>query len=135
MPLTDRAIRNAKAFDKPIRLFDEKCPYLEVAPSGGSSWRFKYRFGGKEKRFSLGVYPDTNLAGARDRRDEARALLADGKDPSAMQPGGPPTATRSSPASGTKSKRMHGPQHTPMRYCFSLKQIYSQKLVRPLLLN
>ena len=135
MPQTDRAMRNANAVDKPIRLFDEKCPYLEVAPSGGRSRRFKYRFGGKEKRFSLGVYPNTNLAGARDRRDEARASLADGKDPSAMQPGGPPTATRSSPASGTKSKRTHGPQHTPMTYCFGLKQIYLGKLVRLLLLN
>jgi integrase len=85
MPLTDRAIRNAKPADKPLRLFDEKGLYLEVAPSGGKWWRFKYRFGGKEKRLSLGVYPDTKLADARIRRDEVRALLADKKDPGAAR--------------------------------------------------
>jgi len=85
MPLTDRAIRNAKPADRPIRLFDEKGLYLEVALSGGKWWRFKYRFSGKEKRLSLGVYPDVKLTHARDRRDEARALLADGVDPSAQR--------------------------------------------------
>ncbi len=93
MPLTDTAIRNAKPGDKPIRLFDGGGLYLEVSPSGGKWWRFKYRFGGKEKRLSLGVYPDVTLAGrkdkdsgasidgARDKRDNARQLLADGIDP------------------------------------------------------
>ena len=101
MPLTDRAIRNAKPTDKPIRLFDERGLYLEVAPTGGKWWRFKYRFDGKEKRVSLGVYPDVPLAsrtvkdkearkpktikGAREKRDEARALLAAGIDPSAAR--------------------------------------------------
>ena len=82
MPLTDRAIRNAKPSDKPVRLFDGGGMYLEIAPSGGKWWRLKYRFGGKEKRLSLGVYPDVPLADARDRRDAARKLLAAGKDPS-----------------------------------------------------
>lgn len=99
MPLTDRAIRNTEPGDKPIRLFDGGGLYLEVAPGGGKWWRFKYRFKGKEKRLSLGVYPDVPLAsravknresgkietikGARERRDEVRALLAAGIDPSA----------------------------------------------------
>ncbi|MES2353284.1 MAG: integrase arm-type DNA-binding domain-containing protein [Pseudomonadota bacterium] len=93
MPLTDTAIRNAKPADKPIRLFDGGGLYLEISPNGGKWWRFKYRFDGKEKRFSLGVYPDVPLAGrkdkdsgkwidgARDKRDKARQLLADGIDP------------------------------------------------------
>ncbi|HLX29035.1 MAG TPA: Arm DNA-binding domain-containing protein, partial [Casimicrobiaceae bacterium] len=81
MPLTDRAIRNAKPCDKPVRLFDGAGMYLEIAPSGGKWWRLKYRHGGKEKRLSLGVYPDVGLADARERRDAARKLLADGKDP------------------------------------------------------
>ena len=101
MPLTDRSIRSAKPTDRPVRLFDEKGLYLEVAPSGGKWWRFKYRFSGKEKRLSLGVYPDVPLAsrivkdeetrkpktikGAREKRDEARALLAAGIDPSAAR--------------------------------------------------
>jgi hypothetical protein len=82
MPLTDTAIRNAKPGEKPIKLFDERGLYLELSPTGGKWWRLKYRFGGKEKRLSLGVYPDVSLKEARDRRDGARKLLADGVDPS-----------------------------------------------------
>ncbi|MBI3561442.1 MAG: DUF4102 domain-containing protein [Gammaproteobacteria bacterium] len=52
------------------------------SPSGGKWWRFKYRFGGKEKRLSLGVYPEVSLKDARTRRDGARALLNGGTDPS-----------------------------------------------------
>jgi integrase len=82
MPLTDRAIRSVKPIDRPLRLFDGEGMYLEVATSGGKWWRFKYRFGGKEKRLSLGVYPDTSIRDARDARTEARKLLAKGVDPS-----------------------------------------------------
>jgi len=82
MPLTDIAIRNAKPGSKPIKLFDERGLYLELSPTGGKWWRLKYRFDGKEKRLSLGVYPDVSLKDARDRRDAARKLLADGVDPS-----------------------------------------------------
>ena len=78
MPLTDTAVRTAKADSKAARLFDEKGLYLEVAPSGGKLWRVKYRFGGKEKRLALGVYPDVSLKQARTQRDEARKLLAGG---------------------------------------------------------
>ncbi|MBA9900925.1 tyrosine-type recombinase/integrase [Burkholderia cepacia] len=81
MPLTDTAIRNAKPADKPIRLFDGGRLYLEVAPSGGKWWRLKYRFSGKEKRISLGVYPEVSLKEARERRDKARLLLGTGADP------------------------------------------------------
>ncbi|MFI4895650.1 MAG: tyrosine-type recombinase/integrase, partial [Steroidobacterales bacterium] len=83
MPLSDTAIRNAKPGTKPMRLFDRDGLYLEVTPGGGKWWRFKYRFGGKEKRLSLGVYPDVELKKARKRTSEARQLLADGVDPSA----------------------------------------------------
>jgi len=82
MPLTDTAIRNAKPALKPKKLFDSGGLYLEVAPKGGKWWRLKYRFGGKEKRLSLGVYPDVSLKEARDRRDTARKLLANEIDPS-----------------------------------------------------
>ena len=83
MSLTDVAIRQTKPGKKPTRLADERGLYLEVAPSGGKWWRLKFRFEGKEKRLSLGVYPDVGLKEARDRRDEARKLLANGVDPSA----------------------------------------------------
>lgn len=82
MALTDVGVRNAKPRDKLYRLFDERGMYLEVSVSGGKWWRLKYRFGGKEKRLSLGVYPDVSLKEARERRDEARKLLANGIDPS-----------------------------------------------------
>lgn len=82
MSLTDTAIRNAKPGPKPLRLYDEKGLYLEVRPTGAKWWRFKYRFGGVEKLLSLGVYDEVSLKKARDRRDEARTLIADGIDPS-----------------------------------------------------
>lgn len=81
MPLTDTAVRNAKAGDKPYKLFDERGLFLIVTPSGGKWWRLRYRFNDKEKLLSVGVYPDTGLKDARTRRDEARKLLADGIDP------------------------------------------------------
>jgi integrase len=83
MPLTDNTIRSAKPQQKPVRLFDGGGLYLEVAPAGGKWWRFKYRVEGKEKRISLGTYPETTLKTARDKRDAARKLLAQGIDPSA----------------------------------------------------
>lgn len=81
MALTDTAIRNAKPGAKPAKMFDERGLFLIVTPSGGKWWRFRYKFDGKEKLLSLGVYPDIGLKDARDRRDEARKLLADGIDP------------------------------------------------------
>ncbi|RQS14061.1 DUF4102 domain-containing protein [Burkholderia sp. Bp8998] len=81
MPLTDTAIKNAKPAAKPTRLFDGGGLYLEISPAGGKWWRLKYRFGGKEKRISLGVYPDVSLKTARKRRAEARERLAAGTDP------------------------------------------------------
>ena len=58
MPLTEIAIRKARAGAKPARLFDGGGLYLEISPSGGKWWRLKYRFAEKEKRLSLGVYPE-----------------------------------------------------------------------------
>jgi integrase len=83
--LTDTAIRKAKPADKPLRLFDGGGLYLEVSPAGGKLWRLKYRFGGKEKRLALGAYPHISLADARDRRGDARKLLANGIDPGQMK--------------------------------------------------
>ncbi len=81
MPLTDIAVRNAKSAKKPVKLSDERGLYLLVTAAGGKWWRFDYRFSGKRKTLSMGVYPDTGLKDARGRRDEARKLLADGIDP------------------------------------------------------
>ncbi|MEO5326877.1 MAG: integrase arm-type DNA-binding domain-containing protein [Magnetococcus sp. THC-1_WYH] len=81
MPLTDTSIKQAKPKEKPFRLSDSGGLYLEVAPSGGKLWRLKFRFGGKEKRLAFGVYPEVSLKQARERRDDARRLLAEGIDP------------------------------------------------------
>ena len=90
MPLT--ALKIAKAQPdavKPLRLFDGRGLYLEIAPSGGKWWRLKYRIGGKEKRLSLGVYSaagsktvETSLEAARKAAEDARRLVKDGIDPS-----------------------------------------------------
>jgi integrase len=68
-----------------MRLADGQGMYLEVMPAGGRYWRLKYRHDGKEKRLSLGVYPETGLALARQRRDDARRVLAAGQDPSLVR--------------------------------------------------
>ena len=83
MALTDTAIRKLKADDPKRRHFDEKGLYLELSSAGGKWWRFKYRFAGKEKLLSMGVYPEVSLAEARRRRDAARALLDEQVDPGA----------------------------------------------------
>lgn len=82
MALTDTAIKQAKPSEKARRLFDALGLYLEISPAGGKWWRLKYRIDGKEKRLSLGTYPAVTLVQARRTRDEARALLANGVDPS-----------------------------------------------------
>lgn len=98
--LSDPAIKRAKPAEKPYKLTDEKGLYLLVNTTG-KYWRLNYRFAGKQKTLALGVYPDVPLAGrvetdlntgkksrikgARDLRDEARKLLADGIDPGALR--------------------------------------------------
>jgi integrase len=83
--LTDAAVKKLSASAKPVRVFDGLGLYLVVSPRGGKWWRFKYRFGGNEKLLSMGTYPDTSLKKAREKRDEARNLLAAGVDPSAVR--------------------------------------------------
>src|SRR3989338_9650225 len=87
MPLTDTACKKATCPEgRPsVRLADEKALYLEVTAAGGKYWRWKYRYGGKEKRLALGVYPDVTLAQAREARDEARRVLAAGEDPGQLK--------------------------------------------------
>ena len=81
MPLTNIAIKAAKPQAKPYKLFDEKGLFLLIEPSGGQLWRLKYRLSGKEKKLAIGRYPEIGLKEARDKRDEARTLLATGVDP------------------------------------------------------
>jgi len=81
MPLTDIKVKSAKPTEKAYKLTDGGGMYLLVKPNGSKYWRLKYRFVGKEKMLSIGVYPDVSLADARQKRDEARKVLAAGGDP------------------------------------------------------
>jgi Arm DNA-binding domain len=78
---SDVAIRKERAGPAARKLFDGGGLYFLLNPDGSRWWRFKYRIDGREKLLSLGVYPEVTLRRARDRRDEARRLIADGVDP------------------------------------------------------
>lgn len=101
MPLTDTAIRSAQPGPKSRKLFDGLGMYLEISPKGRKWWRLKYRIAGNENRVSLGTYPETSLKEARERRTEARALIAQGIDPSAERK----AAKEQARAHGVKEKR------------------------------
>ncbi|VVE77365.1 tyrosine-type recombinase/integrase [Pandoraea sputorum] len=81
-PLTDLQVKKAKPTDKPYRLADGKGLYLQVMPNGSKYWRMKYRFDGKEKVASFGIYPETTLAEAREACLSTRRELSTGSDPS-----------------------------------------------------
>ena len=85
MPLNDMQIRRAKPEAKAYTLGDGQGLSLLIEPNGSKSWRFRYRFAGKPKMISLGVYPTITLADARSRRNEARKLVAEGKNPSEVR--------------------------------------------------
>src|SRR3546814_7556704 len=81
MALSDLAVRQAKATGKAYTLPDLDGLSLAVTAAGGSTWHFRYYWAGKQKRMSLGTYPEVTLREARSLRDEARALLAKGTNP------------------------------------------------------
>ncbi|KCZ92197.1 tyrosine-type recombinase/integrase [Hyphomonas johnsonii] len=83
MPLTDTRLRQLKSDAKPYKVSDGGGLYVLVNANGSKLWRLKYRFNGKEKVLSFGSYPETTLARARERRSDAKTLLADGIDPAA----------------------------------------------------
>lgn len=79
--LTDTFIKTVKPQEKTKKYSDSGGLFLQVTTNGGKWWRLAYRFQGKQKLLSLGVYPEISLAQARKRRDDARKLLAEGIDP------------------------------------------------------
>ncbi|OIO02697.1 MAG: integrase [Desulfovibrionaceae bacterium CG1_02_65_16] len=85
MKLTDTTVKNAHAKEKQYTLYDEKGLFLLVRPNGSKLWRWKYRVDGKEKRLSLGVYPEVSLKVARETRDVNRVSLKAGTDPGASK--------------------------------------------------
>ncbi|MFL9840518.1 integrase arm-type DNA-binding domain-containing protein [Sphingomonas sp. ST-64] len=82
MALTVKEIENASLKDRAWKLWDERGLYLLISKAGSRTWQFKYTYLGKEKKMSLGAYPEVSLKAARAKRDEARAQLSEGKDPS-----------------------------------------------------
>lgn len=96
MALTDVAIRSAKPRSAPYKLGDSGGLYLLITPSGSRLWRLKYRRDSREKVLAIGPYPAVTLAEAREKREEAKALLARGGDPSQAKQ----EARRESEASG-----------------------------------
>lgn len=79
--LTDAQIRALKPGEKPQKVRDGEGLFLLVQPNGTKLWRFAYRFHGKQKTLAVGVYPHVGLGDARDKRDDAKKLLAAGEDP------------------------------------------------------
>ena len=84
-PLTVSLIRKTEPASKPVKLADGGGMYLLLQPEGSRYWRLDYRFEGKRKTLALGVYPDVSLKEARKRRQSAKALLAEGRDPAAVR--------------------------------------------------
>ena len=98
-------VKQAKPKEKKYVLKDEKGLYLEISPAGGKWWRLRYWMNKKENRISLGVYPETSLAEARIRRDEARLKISKGIDPALERKN---DTLKISPAIGQKSFLLHG---------------------------
>lgn len=85
VPLSDLQVRTAKPKDKDYKLVDGYGLYLLVTPTGGKLWRFDYRYSEKRKTAAFGAYPSITLSDARQRREDARKLLANGVDPGAIK--------------------------------------------------
>ena len=81
MSLTENQLKALKPKDKPYKLADERGLYVEVAPTGGKLWRYRYRIGKVEKKLSIGTYPDLSLKQARQAALEARMVVSKGGDP------------------------------------------------------
>lgn len=87
MALSSAAVKAARPRSRAYKMFDERGLFLFVTPTGLRSWRLKYRIDGREKLLTLGQWPDLQLGDARDRAEEARALVAQGVDPSGTKRG------------------------------------------------
>src|ERR1022692_3964303 len=85
--LSDLKIKALRPRPKGYRVADGRAMYLLVTPAGGKLWRLKFRHDGKERTLAIGAYPDVSIKDARDKRDDARKLIAKGTDPVAAKHG------------------------------------------------
>ncbi|MGH6846396.1 MAG: integrase arm-type DNA-binding domain-containing protein [Methylocella sp.] len=81
MALSDAQIRAAKPGAKIVKLSDGGGLQLWVSPDGAKRWWQAYRFNGVQKTLAIGVCPAIGLKEAREAREKAKRLLADGQDP------------------------------------------------------
>lgn len=123
MPLTEGEIEAAAARSRPYKLADGRGLVLFVRPTGAKWWRFRYRIDGREKMLSLGVYPDVSLSSARQRRDEARSLVAKRIDPSIARAANP--RQHSAPTHEDQSKSTTPPRSTHKHHLRTLSAISS----------
>ncbi|MGH8592303.1 MAG: tyrosine-type recombinase/integrase [Gammaproteobacteria bacterium] len=126
MSLTDRTCKSAPARDKPYKL-SERGMFLLVLPNGGKYWRYQYRFGGKQKLLSLGVYPEVSLKEARESRDQARKHLAADIDPGEVRKEGKRQAlVRSANAFEALAREWH------QKRCGNWKPKHATQVIRSL---
>lgn len=93
MKLTDEELLTAPAKQKIYKIYDGAGLFVEIPPTGSIRWRFKYKFDGKEKKISLGLYPQITIGEARKKRNEFKKFLSKGIDPASVKNGSPlPTA-------------------------------------------
>jgi hypothetical protein len=105
-------IADAVPAEKPIYFFDGGGLYIHVTPAGGKLWRFRYRFEGKEKLLAFGKYPEISLADARQRRDEAKAMLAKGLIPARLQRNKSPLQRKRAKKNAGKPSKRNGTNAT-----------------------
>lgn len=132
MPLTSTAIKAAKPKEKAYKLSDAEGLYLMVSTTGAKSWRVKYRINGKEKVYTIGQYPDYSLQEARQERDNAKAKIRRGIDPSAEKSEGKRRKViQTKNLFGVSAYRWHElntPRWTP-RYALKVRQMIDRRLM------
>lgn len=132
MALTNTAIKAAKPKDKGYKLSDSEGLYLMISPTGAKSWRVKYRVDGKEKVYTIGQYPDYSLLEARQERDDAKAKIRRGIDPTAEKNEGKRRKViQAKNLFGVSAYRWHElntPRWTP-RYALKVRQMIDKRLM------
>ena len=123
MPLSEVKVRTVKPREKDFKLFDGMGLFLLVTSSGGKLWHFKYRFDDKEKKLTLGSYPEISLQDARQRREDARKLLANDVDPGAIRKAQKQAKTESTETFEIIAREWHD------RYAPTWKQNHAQSIV------
>lgn len=118
MLLSDLAIRRAKPKEKAYTLNDGNGLSLLIEPNGSKGWRLRYRFAGKPKMLSLGVYPEVSLSDARTARMKPKGLslvelirVRSERPKSENRQTNAVTPLRRSPVSGMKNAWTDGLSH------------------------